>query len=59
MEKLLKEFRKLSIEESNSFYVKSLTKIRTLLLNQLVVSRRNLLREQLHNNSQKTAISGY
>jgi hypothetical protein len=31
MEKLLKEFRKLSIEESNSFYVKSLTKIRTLL----------------------------
>jgi hypothetical protein len=42
MEKLLKEFRKLSIEESKKFF-KSLTKMRTLLLIQLVVSRWNLL----------------
>jgi ElaB/YqjD/DUF883 family membrane-anchored ribosome-binding protein len=44
MEKLLKEFRKLSIEESKIFHAKSLTKMRTLLLIQLVVSRWNLLR---------------
>jgi hypothetical protein len=37
MEKLLKEFRKLSIEESknNSFTQKSLTKMRTLLFNSI------------------------
>jgi hypothetical protein len=43
--KLLKEFRKLSIEESKiPFTQKSLTKMRDFALIQLVVSRWNLLR---------------